>query len=322
MTPAPDSSSTKPTLESLLRLKRAERPDDAFWGEFEVRMRQKQLAASIEPKPWWLGATLVLRRFSMPLMTGAAGAAGAAAVLGFMVVRSTSATDEGGYAIVQADVTPLAEVAALADASDLATLELADSSSVRDVQVSPVLVDATKAVESAVNEWVLAAEPTVSEISSEVAGPMDSQGADDTAAVGTTLLADAGSEMEETSSSLILTAQVKLVDDVFASLAQRLEATSWTVAQLVSPVEDFGMTTALDAQPAVSGFSVGEASNPAPAPSSRLEQLLAMDESKPAAHKSLVQVRDRVLHRFGGEEELYASVSRLGVGGDRLSLRF
>ncbi len=38
--------------------------------------------------------------------------------------------------------------------------------------------------------------------------------------------------------------------------------------------------------------------------------------------QALAQVRDQVLHRMGGDDELYASISRLGVSGDRLSVRF
>ncbi|HYP16915.1 MAG TPA: hypothetical protein VEQ65_06860 [Opitutus sp.] len=47
--------SKKPTvsLEDLLKVKRAERPAPEFWGEFERELRVKQLAAIVEPRPWW-----------------------------------------------------------------------------------------------------------------------------------------------------------------------------------------------------------------------------------------------------------------------------
>lgn len=320
MTPASDSSSSKPTVEALLRLKRGERPDDAFWGEFEVRMRQKQLAASIEPKPWWLGMSLVARRFSLPAMTGVAGAAGAAAVMGFMVVRSTSSLDEGGYALVAAEGS--VEVAALAVAPEFAASEAANGQVVVGPRVFPVLADAKLAAEAAVNEFVLASAPVVPAMSEALADAPAAQGAGSEDFAAAMVLADAEPVLAEASSSLILAAQVKLVDDGFTTLAERLDATSWTVATLASPLDDFGMKAVFDAEPSVTDFAAAEAVRSAPAPSSRLEQLLAMDEAKPAANKSLGQVRDRVLHRFGGDEELYASVSRLGVGGDRLSLRF
>jgi len=42
-----------PTLENLLRLKRAEVPTAEFWTRFETELRQRQLAAIVEKKPWW-----------------------------------------------------------------------------------------------------------------------------------------------------------------------------------------------------------------------------------------------------------------------------
>lgn len=41
------------TVEDLFRLKRAERPPAAFWQEFERELHVKQLAAIVEPRPWW-----------------------------------------------------------------------------------------------------------------------------------------------------------------------------------------------------------------------------------------------------------------------------
>lgn len=69
------------SLEDLLRLKRAERPPEAFWGDFDRQLRAKQLAALVEKRPWWqgwsIGAILAgLRRHPLPL--GAAVALGVA----------------------------------------------------------------------------------------------------------------------------------------------------------------------------------------------------------------------------------------------------
>lgn len=44
---------TKVTVEDLLRLKRAERPTAEFWAGFERELRQKQLVALLEKRPWW-----------------------------------------------------------------------------------------------------------------------------------------------------------------------------------------------------------------------------------------------------------------------------
>lgn len=77
---------SKVTVEDLLRLKRAERPDAEFWNKFEVELRQKQLAALVERRPWWQSIPLLLnRRVYLPV--------GATAVLAFTAVslRYTSA---------------------------------------------------------------------------------------------------------------------------------------------------------------------------------------------------------------------------------------
>lgn len=82
----PDS---KVTLEDLLRLKRAEKPDAAFWTQFEQKFRARQLAAAVEKKRWWHGLPRLvpgLLRFSVPV--------GATAVLAitFVTVRHSTPT--------------------------------------------------------------------------------------------------------------------------------------------------------------------------------------------------------------------------------------
>jgi hypothetical protein len=52
------------TLEDLLRVKRAEQPPAEFWDQFERGMRTKQLAAIVEPRPWWAPFIRVGARFS------------------------------------------------------------------------------------------------------------------------------------------------------------------------------------------------------------------------------------------------------------------
>ena len=61
---------TTVTLEDLLRVKRAEQPPAEFWADFERGMRAKQLAAIVEPRPWWapfirVGARIA--RYQLPV---------------------------------------------------------------------------------------------------------------------------------------------------------------------------------------------------------------------------------------------------------------
>jgi hypothetical protein len=69
----------KPTLEELLRLKRAERPSPEFWNRFERELHQKQLAALVARRPWWQSLPAFLtRRAYLPI--------GATAILAFTLV--------------------------------------------------------------------------------------------------------------------------------------------------------------------------------------------------------------------------------------------
>lgn len=75
---------TKVTLEDLLHLKRAERPPPEFWSEFERELRQKQLAALVVRKAWWLEVSDAYRRLGrLRLPLGAA----AVLALSFLTVR-------------------------------------------------------------------------------------------------------------------------------------------------------------------------------------------------------------------------------------------
>ena len=69
----PSDPQGKVTLEDLLRLKRAERPPPEFWTQFERDLRQKQLAALVVRKSWWLELSAAYSRFGrMRVPVGAA----------------------------------------------------------------------------------------------------------------------------------------------------------------------------------------------------------------------------------------------------------
>jgi hypothetical protein len=72
-------SNSKVSLEELLRLKRAERPSQQFWQNFDREMRQKQLTALVKKRHWWHDMPVLLgRRVYVP--------AGAAAAIAFSLV--------------------------------------------------------------------------------------------------------------------------------------------------------------------------------------------------------------------------------------------
>lgn len=95
---------SKITVEDLLRLKRAERPDAEFWNKFEVELRQKQLAALVERRPWWQRVPLLLnRRAYLPV--------GATAVLTFTLVSLRYYAPTQVAAIAPAEMAAPAPVA-------------------------------------------------------------------------------------------------------------------------------------------------------------------------------------------------------------------
>jgi len=69
----------KISVEDLLRLKRAERPTVEFWDNFDRELRQKQLTALLEKRPWWHELPqFFARRVYLPV--------GATAILAFSLV--------------------------------------------------------------------------------------------------------------------------------------------------------------------------------------------------------------------------------------------
>jgi hypothetical protein len=70
-------------LEDLLRMKRAEKPDKAFWSDFDRELHQRMLRTLVRKDPWYIQ---LLRALSGRISQTTAVVA-AAAVVAMMVVR-------------------------------------------------------------------------------------------------------------------------------------------------------------------------------------------------------------------------------------------
>lgn len=141
--PQPDQR-PKVTVEDLLHLKRAERPAAEFWTGFERELRQKQLTALLEKRPWWQTLPqLITRRVYLPV--------GATAILAFTLVSVKY------YAPAQ-----LAQVAAPAANSPVATDHTAASTL---APVSSPLVNRSESAPAEIS--VAAVGPAAAETSSE-----------------------------------------------------------------------------------------------------------------------------------------------------------
>lgn len=93
----------KVTVEDLLHLKRAERPAADFWAKFEQELRQKQLTALMEKRPWWQEIPQFLaRRAYVPV--------GATAILAFTLV---SVKYYAPAPVVQAEPAPVGSPVAI-----------------------------------------------------------------------------------------------------------------------------------------------------------------------------------------------------------------
>jgi hypothetical protein len=106
----PDRPSNLPsrvTVEDLLRLKRAERPRPEFWEDFERDLRQRQLAALVERKPWWNGLSASTGRFGWLRLP-----VGATAVLALTLLSVREYSSSGGHASVALGNKPVSGVAA------------------------------------------------------------------------------------------------------------------------------------------------------------------------------------------------------------------
>jgi hypothetical protein len=133
------------TIEDLLRLKRAERPPAEFWTEFDRELRDKQLAALVEKRPWWRTFPQTLRglsRYHLPLGATAVLAVTLLSIRDYQPAASHSAINN----LPDYDV-PIQEVAA----------------PVTTIAASPIATEASEApvtatVEVAAPEPMLASE--------------------------------------------------------------------------------------------------------------------------------------------------------------------
>lgn len=122
MPETPDNPKPQVTLEQLLQVKRLERPDPAFWEDFDSELHRRQLAALVDAQPWHArlgrGLLVALRR-TLPI-----GAAAAAVAAGFFALDSRtlpavpaaqtaqSGHEPAGYVVLpEENVFPAAAVA-------------------------------------------------------------------------------------------------------------------------------------------------------------------------------------------------------------------
>lgn len=303
-------SRVQPTLEDLLRLKRAERPDAAFWQDFERGMRQKQLAAIIEPRPWWLGLALLSRRIGP---VGLPISAGAAALLALVAMRVSPA---GGLTqiVPASSPEPVAVVVAVSPVSAAPATKPAakvEASSAPSVVVRNPAPDVSvaKARPSAVSAERPATSSPALAVATVPAAPAKTSVSDVKTSVPEAARVEVAASLgSQTTAIEALAAPAPVIASDLAPSVQMVEATPDSVAETFS-----GLGAVIQSEESLDAAATGL--NP------RQARLLA-SATEVAEGKSLAPVRERVLHRLVDDEARYASISRLGVNADRLSLKF
>lgn len=295
------AESRKVTIEELLRLKRAERPSPEFWTRFEQELRAKQLAAIVEKRPWWITLRLpqaarVLSRFQVPM-----GAA-AALALGFIVVREyrpllspsvpvapvvvVAAVESGEPVIADRAIAPeMIPSVVLADRSDATLVATSDANAMEPSPSAPLeAMPIGPGGLMAMIPWAVSQAAPVDRPSDQAAPLGELPQVHFAAAVNPGRDHDFHGRVE--------------VDDIMTSHARTVSVAHDEVVAQVLPV------------------------SPREVRRSRILSSLVVADNSPDGERSrLAQVRE-VLATSLDEDRLYDSVRRLGMGGDRLTLKF
>jgi hypothetical protein len=282
------------TIEELLRVKRAERPSEEFWGRFERDLRAKQLAAIVEPRPWWIKLRLpqaarTLARYQMPV-----GAA-AALALGFIVVREYRPVNVVPELVVSAPVDETAPTVA----SVAPVAVPAATTSMPDALIAPVVV-------------------SVAEITPVLEGAEQAPvGSGELLAMIPWAAPQQSAEIDSSPAPSVLgeLPQVHFASAIKPTREHHFEGSVEVEPMLVSVTAE---------QPAPEIEPVAQVMPVSPREVRRnhiLSSLVVADNSSDADRAVLVQAREVVANSLT-DDRLYDSVRRLGMGGDRLTLKF
>jgi hypothetical protein len=267
----------KVTLEDLLRLKRAERPDAEFWGKFERELRQKQLTALLQKRPWWQELPqLLARRSYLPL--------GATAVLAFTLV---SIKYYAPSQIAQEE-TRLSDSPAVAGDMAASAPETFPATPVS----SPLLNRNDQAASRLDDRTTLAAmnvEMPAADQSIEVQMPQ-------------------------------MVAPKEIETPSARSIAANLARLEQSEPELINSVVGNRLSSPVRVQTA--SLQVNDLAS-MPTSASKRSRLLAQYSDRQLGPEPTAPeiVRERLARRLG-DSDLYDRISRLGVRGDAVSLRF
>jgi hypothetical protein len=269
------SPKTTVTLEDLLRFKRAEQPPAEFWNEFERELRAKQLAAIVEPRPWWAPFIRVgarLGHLQLPV--------GAAAILAVTLV---SIRQYEGTEPISMEPPALSLQQPIPE-SMLQVRSISDLSYTEDL---PVATDPNEYSEAMPVE-----ENALSVVAAVEPAPRSPQSNDAPTA-----------EREPSPSARYIAANLAAAQEADPSLMDDVFGHSFRHAQSRQPIRD----------PLAQVSSPGE---------SRRSRLLATALPVNAGAAELGGGTNERFARTLTEQRLYDTISRVGLRGDRVAIKF
>ena len=267
----PPEQKSNVSLEDLLHLKRAERPNPEFWANFERELRQKQLTALVQKRRWWHELPLVLsRRVYVP--------AGAAAIVAFTLATVRYSTP---MSVVQVENTAPKIVAADPAIETLPVTEVGSSERSRGHYEEPLAPAVEPRRESA---------------------PVVASAKADTADLVGMMPMQSVAQLTETPSA--------------RSIAANLAKIEQDEPELVNAVMGSRLSTPVRAQ------TVAATQSDTDMDSSHKYRLIARyaDHSLSPEPVAPALVRERIARRLG--DEITDRISRIGVEGSRVSLKF
>jgi hypothetical protein len=272
------------SLEDLLRLKRAERPSTEFWPQFERELRAKQLAALVVQRPWWrtLPARAMVGLSRYHLPLGAT----AVLALTFLSVR------EYRTAAPERAVSPLVGEAPVAVAAPAVDVGLTPAGSDRGAPRAEIAADA------------------VATVAQDAGG----DGRESGASVADRVSALVGVATE---TAVLSRPSDRSIAENFAA-AQAVEATFGRQSLLVGAARGFESRALPAKMPVVEPLS--QVTPPSDVRRARYlgTALPVVANSRQFTPRSSERMASRI-----ADERLYESLgSRLGVGGDRIMVKF
>lgn len=318
MTHSDPAGKPKVTIEALIQLKRCERPAPEFWDRFEQELRAKQLAAIVEKRPWWLALGLPKVGKHVTRWAGPVSAAALCAV-GLVAVREYQSAPGAG-ALPAGDVASAAPVETLVAA---VPVSLSEGPSIESVSEESRAQDHLKERAGSGGFPVLAIATRVE--------PREEQSSAEAASVVSRASAAGGGLMEMIPWAVSSTAGAGDAVREVATVVGELPSVHFLSAIL--PEADHRFDGRVEVEPVVMAAQVvdGEAKetgtqavammSPREVRRNRILSGLVVADNADSERSRMGQVRE-VFARALDEDRLYDGVRRVGMGGDRLTLKF